>query len=131
MIRGVANPTGKNRVRMVQEIPKGHPECLRGKTFVITGVQDSLWRNEAEDLIKRHNGRVTGSVSGRTTFLLAGSQAGKSKMAGVSLLAQPCFPVSMPIRCWVVHSTKALSWLGSPAIWWHFVTIRLKGCPLS
>lgn len=70
--------------KVLQEIPRGQPECLKDKTFVITGVLDSLWRNEAEDLIKRHSGRVTGSVSGKTTFLLAGTQAGKSKMKTVS-----------------------------------------------
>jgi replication factor C subunit 1 len=57
---------------------------LKDKTFVITGVLDSLWRNEAEDLVKRHSGRVTSAVSGKTTFLVAGTQAGKSKMKAVS-----------------------------------------------
>ena len=67
----------------MKELPRGHSECLQGKTFVITGVLDSLWRNEAEDLIKRHSGRVTGSVSGKTSFLLSGSEPGKSKVAAV------------------------------------------------
>ena len=70
-----------------QELPRGHPECLTGKTFVITGVLESMWRDDAMDLIKRHSGRVTGSVSGKTTFLLSGDQAGKSKTALVKLLS--------------------------------------------
>ncbi len=68
----------------MQEIPRGQPECLKDKVFVITGVLDSLWRNDAEDLIKRHSGRVTGSVSGKTTFLLTGTQPGRSKISAVS-----------------------------------------------
>ena len=37
------------------------------------GLLDSLDRNGAEDFIKCHGGRVTGSVSGKTTYLLVGS----------------------------------------------------------
>jgi replication factor C subunit 1 len=42
----------------VQAVPSGHPDCLTGKTFVISGILDSLKREEAEDLIKRHGGKV-------------------------------------------------------------------------
>ncbi|GAX74453.1 hypothetical protein CEUSTIGMA_g1902.t1 [Chlamydomonas eustigma] len=62
-----------------KDLPRGHPDCLSGKTFVITGILESLYREEAEDAIKRHGGRVTGAVSGKTTFLLAGSNCGRSK----------------------------------------------------
>lgn len=55
------------------DVPKGHHDCLRNKTFVITGVLDSLERDSASELIKNHGGRVTGSVSRKTTFLVAGS----------------------------------------------------------
>lgn len=47
--------------------------------MVITGVLDSLERDEAEDFIRRHGGKVTGSVSGRTTYLLVGTDCGQSK----------------------------------------------------
>ena len=43
---------------MLQEAPRGHPDCLTGKTFVLSGVLDSLKREEAEDFIKRHGGKV-------------------------------------------------------------------------
>lgn len=62
-----------------KEIPEGKPNCLLGLTFVITGTMDSLEREEAEDLIKRYGGRVTSAVSGRTSFLIVGTDAGKSK----------------------------------------------------
>ncbi|KAL3132947.1 hypothetical protein ABBQ38_006860 [Trebouxia sp. C0009 RCD-2024] len=60
--------------------PMGHHNCLKGKTFVITGTLDSLYRGEAEDYIKRHSGRVTGSVSGKTDFLVVGENSGNSKV---------------------------------------------------
>ncbi|GLC37764.1 hypothetical protein PLESTB_001474400 [Pleodorina starrii] len=62
-----------------KEVPRGHPDCLTGRTFVITGVLDSLMRPEAEDLVKRHGGKVTQNVSGKTAFLLAGHNCGRSK----------------------------------------------------
>lgn len=65
---------------VTQDKPLGHSNCLKGKTFVITGTLDSLYRGEAEDYIKRHSGRVTGSVSGKTNFLLVGENSGNSKV---------------------------------------------------
>lgn len=62
-----------------KEVPCGHEQCLSGKAFVITGVLESLTREEATELIKRHDGRVTTGVSGKTTFLLVGKESGKSK----------------------------------------------------
>ncbi|KAK9903071.1 hypothetical protein M0R45_001287 [Rubus argutus] len=53
-----------------KEVPEGAANCLAGLTFVISGTLDSLEREEAEDLIKRHGGRVTGSVSKKTSYLL-------------------------------------------------------------
>lgn len=41
-----------------QPTPRGHPDCLTNKTFVVTGVHDSLLRGEVEDLVKRHGGKV-------------------------------------------------------------------------
>jgi replication factor C subunit 1 len=62
-----------------KDIPRGHPDCLTGKTFVISGVLDSLRRPEAEDLVKRHGGKVTGNVSSRTSFLVVGQHSGRTK----------------------------------------------------
>ncbi|QDV34060.1 NAD-dependent DNA ligase LigA [Tautonia plasticadhaerens] len=49
---------------------------LAGKTFVITGTLPHRSRPEAEALIKRAGGKVTGSVSKNTSYLLAGAEAG-------------------------------------------------------
>jgi DNA ligase (NAD+) len=53
---------------------------LTGKTFVITGTLPGMTRDEAKDLILRAGGKVTGSVSTKTSYLLAGEKAG-SKLA--------------------------------------------------
>jgi DNA ligase (NAD+) len=53
---------------------------LTGKTFVITGTLPGMTRDEAKDLIVKDGGKVTGSVSSKTSYLLAGENAG-SKLA--------------------------------------------------
>ena len=58
-----------------KRVPKGTKECLGGMTMVITGQLDSLEREECQALIERHGGRVTGSVSGKTTYVIAGIDA--------------------------------------------------------
>ncbi len=52
---------------------------LEGVTIVMTGTLPSMSRREAKELIMVHGGRVTGSVSGRTTYLLAGDRPGSTK----------------------------------------------------
>ncbi|KAG9445235.1 hypothetical protein H6P81_016575 [Aristolochia fimbriata] len=76
-----------------KEVPEGAPDCLQGLTFVISGTLDSLEREEAEDLIKRHGGRVTGSVSKKTNYLLAdedigGRKSSKAKELGTAFLTE-------------------------------------------
>ncbi|KAI3764176.1 hypothetical protein L2E82_14179 [Cichorium intybus] len=76
-----------------KEVPEGSPECLNGLTFVISGTLDSLEREEAEDLIKRHGGRVTGSVSKKTNYLLCdedigGRKSAKAKELGTGFLTE-------------------------------------------
>lgn len=51
---------------------------------MITGVLDSMEREMAAELVKRYGGKVTGSVSGRTSYLVAGEDAGESKLAKVT-----------------------------------------------
>jgi len=53
---------------------------LSGKVFVITGTLPTMTRDEAKNLIVRKGGKVTGSVSSKTDFLVAGEKAG-SKLA--------------------------------------------------
>ncbi|CAI0447580.1 unnamed protein product, partial [Linum tenue] len=76
-----------------KEVPEGAPDCLAGLTFVISGTLDCLEREEAEDLIKRHGGRITGSVSKKTSFLLCdedieGRKSAKAKELGTPFLTE-------------------------------------------
>ena len=63
---------------------------LAGKTFVITGTLPDLTRDEAKALIQNRGGKVTGSVSNKTSYLLAGEKAGsklaKAKKLGVEVI---------------------------------------------
>ncbi len=52
---------------------------LAGQTFVITGTLPSMTREQAAELIAAHGGKVSGSVTKKTSFLLAGSDPGGSK----------------------------------------------------
>jgi DNA ligase (NAD+) len=61
---------------------------LSGQTFVITGSLPNLTREQAEELIKSHGGKVTGSVTKKTSYLLAGEAAG-SKLAKAIELKVP------------------------------------------
>jgi DNA ligase (NAD+) len=56
------------------------PQSLAGKTFVITGTLPNLKRDEAKALIQGAGGKVVGSISKKTDYLLAGEAAG-SKLA--------------------------------------------------
>jgi DNA ligase (NAD+) len=49
---------------------------LAGKTFVITGTLPTLKREEAKELIEKAKGKVTGSVSKKTDYLVLGEAAG-------------------------------------------------------
>jgi DNA ligase (NAD+) len=63
---------------------------LEGLTFVITGTLPSMTREEAKELIERAGGKVSGSVSKKTSYLLAGEEAGskldKAQSLGVPVL---------------------------------------------
>jgi DNA ligase (NAD+) len=66
-----------------------------GKTFVITGALTAMTRDEAEAAIERLGGKVSGSVSRKTTYLVvgedAGSKLGKAQKLGVTTLTEPEF----------------------------------------
>uniref|UniRef100_A0A8B9P8P0 Replication factor C subunit 1 n=1 Tax=Apteryx owenii TaxID=8824 RepID=A0A8B9P8P0_APTOW len=69
-----------------KEIPRGAENCLEGLTFVITGVLESIERDEAKSLIERYGGKVTGNVSKKTNYLVMGRDCGQSKCEKASTL---------------------------------------------
>jgi DNA ligase (NAD+) len=75
--------TGKKRERGT---------ALAGKTFVLTGTLPNLTRDEAKKMIEDAGGRVSGSVSKKTDFVVAGGEAGskldKAKELGVKVIGE-------------------------------------------
>lgn len=63
---------------------------LAGKTFVLTGTLPSLTRDQAKAMIEAEGGKVAGSVSKKTDYLVAGAEAGgkltKAQELGIALL---------------------------------------------
>jgi DNA ligase (NAD+) len=67
------------RMEERREIEEEKPQPLVGLTFVITGTLPSMSRDEAQALIERYGGKVTGSVSSNTDYLLVGEDPGGTK----------------------------------------------------
>jgi len=64
---------------------QGQDNCLEGLTFVVTGILESVDRDETKSFIERYGGKVTGSVSRNTSYIVVGRDAGETKLAKVSL----------------------------------------------
>src|SRR5262245_5316830 len=68
---------------------------LAGKTFVVTGTLESMTRDEAEKAIEERGGKVAGSVSTKTSYLVAGAEAGsklaKAQQLGTTILDEAQF----------------------------------------
>jgi DNA ligase (NAD+) len=71
---------------------KAGPQPLEGLTFVLTGTLPSLSRTEVKDLIESHGGKVTGSISGNTSYLVLGedpgSKYGQAQKRGVPIISE-------------------------------------------
>jgi len=83
-------------VRLDEDKPRlaaGAP--LAGLSIVVTGTLERFGRKEIEDLILKLGGKTSGSASKKTTFLLAGAEAGgkldKARELGVEVLDEPAF----------------------------------------
>jgi len=78
----------------VEEDARGEEgsEALQGLTFVLTGTLPTMTRDEASALLRLHGAKVTGSVSKKTDYLLAGADAGsklkKAEKLGVEVISE-------------------------------------------
>jgi len=68
---------------------------LEGKTFVLTGTLEALTRDAAAEAITSRGGKVSGSVSKKTHYVVAGAEAGsklkKAQELGITVLDEPAF----------------------------------------
>ncbi|MBI4372161.1 MAG: NAD-dependent DNA ligase LigA [Candidatus Omnitrophica bacterium] len=78
------------RFNLIEAKKEGTP--FSGKTFVITGALKSYARSAAEQLIRRHGGYASSSISKKTDFLIAGEDPGskhdKAKSLGVKIIGE-------------------------------------------
>ena len=64
-------------------------ELLKGQTFVVSGVFETISRNDLKKLIEDNGGKVASSISSKTTFLVAGDNMGPSKKTKAESLGVP------------------------------------------
>jgi DNA ligase (NAD+) len=86
---------GVNMASLQPEPSVVGPGPLAGKTYVLTGTLQTMTREQGEEAIERLGGKVSGSVSRKTTGLVVGADAGskldKAKSLGVPLLTEDEF----------------------------------------
>lgn len=70
---------------------QGADNCLEGCVFVLTGVLESMERDETKSLIERYGGKVTGNISRKTTYLVQGRDSGVSKLEKVKKVSECVF----------------------------------------
>lgn len=71
--------------------------------FVLTGVLESMERDDAKTLIERYGGKVTGNISKKTTYLVQGRDSGVSKLEKVN---HPSFTLTNPGQYTIFMSFK-------------------------
>ena len=80
-------------MEMIEE--EGSDNRFEGMTFVLTGALEKYSRKEAEDIIEKFGGKASGSVSKKTTYVVAGEDAGlkldKAQKLGVQILSEKEF----------------------------------------
>ena len=85
----------QNGVNMESKMEKSQDERFAGKIFVLTGTLPTLSRNEASEIIEKFGGKTSGSVSKKTSFVLAGEEAGskltKAEELGIQIITEAEF----------------------------------------
>ena len=76
-------------VQMENEIITLTSNALDGKNIVVSGVFETLSRNELKEMIEEHGGKVLSSISSKTTFIVAGEGMGPSKKVKAEKLEIP------------------------------------------
>lgn len=77
------------QMSLSEEQTAGRTNALEGKSIVISGVFTHHSRDEYKVLIEQHGGKNVGSISGKTSFILAGDNMGPSKLQKAEKLGVP------------------------------------------
>ena len=77
------------KMQLTEEQISGATDTLAGKSIVISGVFTKHSRDEYKALIERNGGKNVGSISGKTSFILAGDNMGPSKLQKAEKLGIP------------------------------------------
>jgi DNA ligase (NAD+) len=72
-----------------EEQLQNQSDTLKGKTFVVSGVFETIGRTELKKLIEDNGGKVSSSISSKTSFLVAGANMGPSKKTKAEGLGVP------------------------------------------
>jgi DNA ligase (NAD+) len=77
------------QLALKEEEMSARSDVLQGKAFVVSGVFEVLSRNELKKSIEDHGGKVTGSISKKTAYVIAGDNMGPSKKVKAESLGIP------------------------------------------
>lgn len=77
------------QLQLSEEALLGQTDVLQGKTFVVSGVFEKVSRDELKKLIENNGGKVSGSISSKTTYIVAGANMGPSKKEKAESLGVP------------------------------------------
>ena len=89
------NKLKKYGVNMEEEIDEEVDDRFAGQTFVLTGTLENYSRDEASEIIEKFGGKTSGTVSKKTTYVLAGESAGsklsKAQELGIKIITEQEF----------------------------------------
>ena len=77
------------QMQISQEQQEAKSDRLKDKSIVISGVFAHHSRDEYKEMIEKHGGKNVGSISGKTSFILAGDNMGPSKLEKAQKLGVP------------------------------------------
>ncbi|MGN0450223.1 MAG: NAD-dependent DNA ligase LigA [Ruminococcus sp.] len=82
-------------LKMKSSAPKSNSGIFSGKTFVLTGTLPTMKRSEASKIIEENGGKTSSSVSKKTSYVLAGEEAGskltKAQSLGITIITEDEF----------------------------------------
>lgn len=99
LMKWFANPQSQHLIASLREagvnfncLEEAAGDKFAGKTFVLTGTLPTMKRSDAKKLIEKNGGKVAGSVSKKTSYVVAGEEAGskltKAQSLGITILTE-------------------------------------------